>query len=49
MLRKTIFHKVSFSKQSLLKTTEKSFSLLLHEYQGQALLKKYSIPTPKVN
>ncbi len=31
------------------KSNSKSFSFLLHEYQGQSLLKKYNISTPKVN
>jgi len=33
---------------TLLKSNNKSFSFLLHEYQGQNLLKKYDVATPKV-
>lgn len=48
MLKKTIFQNWNLCKPSFMKTSEKGFSFLLHEYQGQALLKKYSIPIPKV-
>lgn len=48
MLKKTILQNWNLSKPSFTKTSEKGFSFLLHEYQGQALLKKYSVPIPKV-
>lgn len=46
MLKNSLF-KNTFS--TLFKSNNKSFSFLLHEYQGQSLLKKYNISTPKVN
>ncbi len=49
MLKKTIFQNWNLSKPTFQKTSEKNFSMLLHEYQGQALLKKYKIPIAKVN
>ena len=45
MLKKNLFNNTNFG---LLKGNNKSFSFLLHEYQGQNLLKKYEINTPKV-
>ncbi len=49
MWRKTIFQNININKPSFIQKSEKSFSALLHEYQGQALLKKYSIPIARVS
>ncbi len=48
MLKKSIFQNWNLNKPSFLKTSEKSFSMLLHEYQGQALLQKYKVPIARV-
>ena len=45
MLQKNLLKNTS---TNLLKLNNRSFSFLLHEYQGQALLKNYNIATPKV-
>jgi hypothetical protein len=53
MLKKRItdnirgFNKNEFRRQDFTKTQKKSM-WLLHEYQAQGLLKKYTIPIPKV-
>ena len=46
MLNKSLFKNAS---SAFFKSNSRSFSFLLHEYQGQSLLKKYNISTPRVN
>ena len=54
MFKKYVSESIHRTKTSLKKTQEfnrihKRMMMLLQEYQAQKLLKKYSVPTPKVN
>lgn len=48
MFKKVFVSSLNNSKPSFLKNSEKTFTYILHEHQGQSLLKKYDILTPKV-
>jgi len=48
MLTKTILKNLNTKTILFSNISQKNFAHLLHEYQGQALLKKYLIPTAKV-
>ncbi len=39
----------SLRRKNNLHKIQKRMMMLLHEYQAQGLLKKYSVPTPRVN
>jgi hypothetical protein len=49
MFKKTITDFCGQIKSTNFLKTQKRQMMLLHEYQAQGLLKKYSIPTPKVH
>ncbi len=50
MFKKTVseFSTTLSTNKTFIKTNKK-FMMLLHEYQAQGLLKKFSIPIPKVS
>ena len=50
MFKKTVSEiSTTLSTNTTFIKTNKKFMMLLHEYQAQGLLKKFSVPIPKVN